>query len=252
MPVLNGRVAIVSGASAGIGRACAQRYAEEGASVVICARRMDRLEALSGEIAGGGGRAIPVQCDVGDAEDIKRVVETAIREFGRVDILANIAQGEMHDHVYLPELTPERVVAAINTGPIQSLLFMQACLPHMRKQNYGRIINTGSHVGDGLHPGFSALSIAKAAMVPLTRMAAKEWGQYGITTNLFMPLMLNEASGMTEQGRKAFESLAATNPMGRIGSPYEDCTPLLVFLASEGADYINGQTIGVDGGNMRA
>jgi 3-oxoacyl-[acyl-carrier protein] reductase len=248
MGVLDGRVAIVSGASAGIGRGCALRYAEEGAFVIACARRLHRLEELVAEITARGGRAVPVQCDVGKPEDIQRVVEVAAKEGGRIDILANIAQGAMEDHVFLHDMTPEGAIAAYDTGPVQSFRFMKACLPYMREQHFGRIINFGSHAAYGGTPGFSAYAIAKAAMIPLTKLAAREWAPFGITTNVILPIMLNEASEMTPQGREAFVRLAATNPTGRIGSPYEDCAPVLVFLATEGAGYLNGQVIHLDGG----
>lgn len=249
MSVLGGRVAIVSGASSGIGRACALRYAEEGASVVVCARRMDRLEELASEITARGARALPVRCDIGEPEDIYRVVVLAGKEFGRIDILANIAQGGMEEQDFLNDVTPERAITSFSTGPLQSLLFMQACLPYMKEQHYGRIINCGSHAGYGGTPGFSAYAMAKAAIVPLTRMAAREWGQFGVTTNAFMPLMRTEAIDMTPQGSETIAALALTNPVGRIGLPYEDCTPLLLFLASEGAGYLNGQIINIDGGH---
>lgn len=248
MGVLEGRVAIISGSSSGIGRACAIRYAEEGAAVVVCARRLDRLEALVSEISAKGGRALPVQCDVGSREDILAVVEAAAREFGRIDILANCAQGGMDKHGLFAATSPDELINAYNTGPIQTMIFMQACLPYMQAQNFGRIINFGSLVGNGATPGFTAAALAKASMVPLTRLAAKEWGQFNITTNALMPFMHNEASTLTPEGREAFARLGPINPMRRIGMPYEDCTPLMLFLATEGAGYVNGQIIGVDGG----
>ena len=137
MGILEGRVAIVTGASTGIGWACAIRYAEEGAAVVVSARRLERLESLVREIEAKGGKAVAVACDVAQEEDIDQVVDTAAERFGRIDILANIGQGGNNDLTDLTAATRENVLYAYTTGPLQSLLFMQKCFPHMKRQGYG-------------------------------------------------------------------------------------------------------------------
>jgi len=247
MGLLQDRVAIVTGASSGIGRACARHYAAEGARVVVCARRKSLLDQLADEIGAAGGTALAVTCDIADPAQIKAVVDAAIATFGKIDILANIAQGGMDEQEYLTETSEERAVYMFRTAAVQSLQFMQACLPHMQARHYGRIINTGSHAAVKGEPGFAAYAIAKSAVTGLSRVAAKEWAQFGIVTNTILPVVRTEAYDKTPQGRQSAERLAGTNPTGRFGTP-EDCTALLAFLASEGAGYVNGQVIGLDGG----
>jgi 3-oxoacyl-[acyl-carrier protein] reductase len=245
--ILEGRVAIVTGASSGVGRGCALRFAEEGAAVVGCARSFDKLEELVSEIESKGGTAVAVACDIANEEDIDRVVATAVERFGRIDILANIAQGAMSDSTHLLDVTPERAFDAFRTGPLQSLLFMQKCFPQMKEQGYGRIINTASHTCLHGTPGYAAYELAKGAVMALTRNASQEWAQFGIVTNTILPVILSKPA-TTEKARAAVRMKEDGHPMGRVGTPYEDCSPILAFLASEGAGYLNGQAIAIDGG----
>lgn len=250
MGILENRVAIVTGASSGAGRGAAKRFAEEGALVVACARRKEKLDELIDEIKAGRGTAIAVECDVANDEDIQRVVDVAIAEFKKIDILANIAQGGLGKRDFLMEATIELALEYYMTGPVQTLRFMQACFPYMKERSYGRIINCSSHNVIAGSPGFTSYAMAKGAVAALTRVAAKEWGKYGIVTNTFSPLTINDAYESTDWGPDLAARLAASNPTGRLGQPYEDCSPILAFMASEGAGYLNGQFIGIDGGNI--
>ncbi|GAA2361080.1 SDR family oxidoreductase [Dactylosporangium salmoneum] len=189
-------------------------------------------------------------CDVAMENEIDQVVGVAIESFGQIDILANIAQGAMGEMRYLEETKPEDTIASFVTGPLQTMLFMQKCLPHMKERHYGRIINTASHSALFGIPGFTPYEMAKGAIMALTRNASQEWGKYGIVTNTFLPVIRTPAYDLSEQGRAAAKTLAEQIPTGRFGTAYEDCAPMLVFLASEGAGYINGQAIGIDGGRF--
>lgn len=248
MGILQDRVAIVTGASSGAGRGSALRFAEEGAAVVASARRKDLLDELVNEIKAKGGQAIAVACDLYNAEDIDRVVETTIAQFGKVDILANIGQGALDKHAYLENIEVAKAIDVYMTGPIQSMLFMQKCFPHMKERGYGRIINCGSQSALSGLPGFGAYEMAKSAVQALTRNASQEWAKYGITTNVFLPAHWSDAFKLSPQGIEAGNAAAARSPMGRLGMPYEDVAPMVTFLASEAAGYINGQTIAIDGG----
>ena len=248
MGILQDRVAIVTGASSGAGHGCALRFAEEGAIVVASARRKERLEALVQDIAGKGGKAIAIECDLFKEEDIDRVVQTTISEFGKVDILANIGQGSMDKHTYLQDVTVPNAIEVYMGGPIQSLLFMQKCFPYMKERNYGRIINCGSQSALSGLPGFGAYEMAKAAIQALTRNASQEWAKFGITSNVFLPAHWSDAFKLSPQGIEAGNSAAERSPMGRLGTPYEDVSPMVAFLASEAAGYINGQCLAIDGG----
>lgn len=248
MGILQDRVAIVTGASSGVGRAAAVQFAREGADVVICARRLDRLAEVVAEIAPLGRKAVAVACDVSRADDITAVVERTIAEFGKVDILANIAHGWLEHPGYLAETTSEQALGSYVTGPLQSMLFMQACFPHMKARGYGRILNTASHSALNGTPGFTAYEMAKGAVMALTRNASQEWGQYGIVTNTFLPIVKTDPFEFSDQGRAAAERFVEACPLKFFGLPDRDCAPILAFMASEAAGYLNGQAIGIDGG----
>lgn len=238
MGILEGRVAIITGASSGIGWGAALKFAEEGASVVVCARRKERLDDLVKQITEKGGKAIAVKCDVSKEEDIDNVVNTCIREFKKVDILYNNAQGGMTNQQHLEDVSIEDAMSLYSMGPVQSMLFMQKCLPYMKEAHYGRIINTASLSCLTGAEGVAAYAMAKGGTMALTRLAAKDWAKYGIVTNTVMPLIKSEAFDFPDE----------MIPTGHFGTPYEDCAPMTAFLASEGAGYINGQVISIDGG----
>jgi 3-oxoacyl-[acyl-carrier protein] reductase len=248
MGILEGRIAIVTGASSGIGYGCALRFAEEGATVVAVARRLDKLAELAAAIKARGGAALPIACDVANETDITNVVDTTIKTYGRIDILANIAQGGLETQEYLIDVTPERALHLYKTGPLQTLLFMQKCFPHMKERRYGRIINCSSHSALMGTPGYTAYEMAKGAVSALTRNASQEWARFNIVTNVFLPVIRTEVFDRTPQAREAAKYLESTIPVGYFGTAYADCSPVVAFLASEGARYINGQAIGVDGG----
>jgi len=241
-------VAVVTGAAGGVGGGVARRFAAEGARVVATDLDAAAVEAVAQEIRDAGGDAVGVRCDVNVLEEIDAVVDTAISTFGTVHILANIAQGGLDEHRLLEEATPEQALTAFRTGPLQSMRFMQKCLPSMKEQRYGRVINTASGAAVTPTPGFSTYAMAKGAVMSLTRVASREWGRFGITTNTFLPVARTGGFDLTEQGRAAAAQIEKVSPVGRFGTPYDDVAPLLVFLASEQAGYINGQAIGADGG----
>jgi len=245
---LTGRVAIVTGAASGIGRGVTRRYVDEGAAVVAADINSGSLHELADELAGSSGRVAAIRCDVGVEAEIDQVVRTALDRFGQVDILANIAQGNMDNPGLLRDTSPEQAMRSFVTGPLQSMLFMQKCLPTMMARHYGRVLNFASHSAVMGSPGFAAYELAKGAIQALTRNASQEWAAHGITTNCILPILRTPAYDLSPQGRAAADQLQESIPVGRFGTPYEDCGPLMVFLASEDAGYINGQMIGLDGG----
>lgn len=249
MGLLENRVAIITGAAGGIGSACARGYAHEGAAVVLADLDEPAVTELAESINNSGGRALGIKCDVEVDEDIDAVVDAAIKAFDTVDILFNLAQGGLRGHRFLEDVTAEDATLAFRSGPLQSMKFMQKCLPHMRAQGYGRIINCGAQASLAGVPGLAAYEMAKGALAALTRNASQEWGQYGITTNTMMPALKTAAWNTmpTISSDDLARSIGEGNPMRRFGIP-QDAVSLLVFLASEGAGFINGQSIAVDGG----
>jgi 3-oxoacyl-[acyl-carrier protein] reductase len=250
MGILENRKAILVGASSGVGYGCALRFAEEGADVVAGARRLERLEELRSEAQkrGFSGKIIPVQCDVANEADLDNIINITIKEFGRVDILACIAQGGLYQQTYFMDTTPELAEVFYKTGPIYTMLMIQKCMPYFQKQHYGRIITCASGSGTSNTPGFTGYAMAKAAIMAITRKASKEFGKHGVVTNCFLPVIKNDVFGTDEQSSAALKATLAVSPVGYMGDAYEDCSPVVAFMASEGARYMNGQFIGVCGG----
>lgn len=250
MGQLDGRIAIITGASSGIGYGTALRFAMEGANVIACARREENLKKLSetAKERGYAGTIIPQVCDVAKEEDMDAAVKAAIDNFGTVHILVNIAQGALRKLVDLESTKAEDAMELFQTGPIASMIMMQKCLPYMRDQHYGRIINCSSPAVKQGAPGMTSLELCKASIDALTRNASQEWGPYGITTNNFLPTIKTENFDMSERGRAYAKMMAEQTPVRFFGTPFDDCAPMLVFLASEEAAYINGQAICIDGG----
>lgn len=250
MGILDGRTAIIVGASSGVGYGAALRFAEEGANVIAAARRFDLLEKLAADVAerGFSGRVVPVECDITSEASMDATVARTVQEFGRIDILAAIAQGGLGKQTFLMETSVEDAMNSYATGPVYTMQMMQKCFPYMKEQGYGRIITCSSGSAVSSTTGFTAYAMAKAAVMALTRKAAKEWGQYGITTNCLFPVTKSEHFGKDPQSAAALAQIEATSPVGYMGEPYEDASPIVAFLASEGSRYLNGAMVGADGG----
>lgn len=188
MDRLKGKVAIVMGAGRGIGRATAKLFAAEGAKVVVVSLTPANVEAVVGEIKTSGGTAVGVIADVSSADQIKGAVDEAVEAFGGVDILVNNAFDPSVVACSINELSVEQLQRNFSTGPIASLLAMQACYPYLKASGQGRVINFGSAAGTlGLTP-YGPYNMAKEATRALTRTAAREWGPDNITVNNVLPL----------------------------------------------------------------
>lgn len=151
-------------------------------------QRKELLHEVQTEIEKDGGEVLSVPCDVTVEKDIKNVVDQTIQKYGHVDILLNLAQSGM-GYKELDEVDKVHALLVYETGPLASLRFMQACLPHMKEQQFGRIINMGFAVGYNGANGFGAYGMAKEAIRSLTRTAANKWGRFGITANVFYQLL---------------------------------------------------------------
>lgn len=239
---LAGKIALVTGASRGIGRATARLFAAEGAKVAVVARTPEGIEAVVSEIETAGGTALGVSCDIGSADQIKAAVESVVTLFGGIDILVNNAFDPSAANASILELTVEQLQRNFDTGPIAYLRLMQAAYPHLKASGEGRVINFGSMAAVLGLPGYGPYNMAKEAVRAMTRTAAREWASDGITVNNLLPL--------AETWGKDANMPAPTNPAGRYGDPDHDIAPVVLFLASKDARYMTGYSLSADGGSI--
>jgi 3-oxoacyl-[acyl-carrier protein] reductase len=240
---LTGRVALVTGASRGIGRAIAIALASHGAAVVAGARG-DGAAAVSSEILGGGGLADAVTLDVTDRRSIQQAVEGAVARFGQLDILVNNA-GIARDHLLL-RLKPDDWDAVIATNLTAAYLCAQAVLRPMLKRGGGRIINITSVVGQAGNAGQANYAASKAGLIGFTKALALEVASRQITVNAVAPGLIE--TDMTKAvASGAREAWASRIPLNRLGRP-DDVAAAVVFLASDEASYITGHVLAVNGG----
>jgi 3-oxoacyl-[acyl-carrier protein] reductase len=241
---LAGQVAIVTGASQGLGRAIAEALAAAGAAVALVARSADKLAGVAAGIQAAGGRAEAFPCDVTKGEDIQRVVDAVVEKLGRLDILVNNA-GVTRDTL-LPRMSDEEWDQVLTTNLRGPFLFMRAASRPMMQQRYGRIVNVASVSGLIGNPGQANYSASKAGLVGLTRTVAKELAGRKITVNAVAPGFI--ASDMTAAlGPALLDEVKKRVPAKRLGEAWEIAEAVL-FLAAPSSGYITAQTLVVDGG----
>ncbi len=246
---LDDRVAIVTGASRGIGRSIALGLAQAGAHVALTARKQPDLDAVAHEIAALGRRALPLAGHMARRPDIDRLFETTLREFGRLDILVNNAAT---NPVFGPLIEIEEEVwdkvMALN---VKGYLFAaQRAAKPMLAAGKGAIVNVSSTGGLRAGPGLGAYSVSKAAVIMLTRVLAKELAPFGVRVNAIAPALVetrfSEALWKTPE---ILETYLKTTPMGRTAQP-EEMAGAVVYLCSDAASYVTGEVLVLDGGQL--
>ncbi|MCS7470419.1 3-oxoacyl-[acyl-carrier-protein] reductase [Stieleria sp. ICT_E10.1] len=241
---LSGQVAIVTGASQGLGKAVAVALAMNGATVACMARNAEKLAATVAEIEAVGGKGIALACDVTDRAATAAAIEGVAKEHGRLDILVNNA-GITRDKT-MRGMSDEEWDSVIATNLTSCFVCCRAAAGIMRKKKYGRIINMASISGLIGNQGQANYSASKAGMIGMTRTMSKELVNRGVTVNAVAPGFI--ASDMTDAiPAGILDEVIKTIPAKRIGNP-EDVAAAVLFLASPDAGYISGQTIVVDGG----
>lgn len=238
------RTAFVTGASRGIGRACAEALAAKGALVVVAARTLEKCEEVAAAIRETGGNAVAAQIDLSSKESIQACISGVVKEHGPIHILVNNA-GITKDGLAL-RMKTEDWESVIDTNLGGAFYACQAVMQGMMKERWGRIINITSVVGQMGNPGQANYVSAKAGLIGLTKALARELASRNITVNAVAPGFI--ATDMTAVLSDELKAKLLTNvPLGRLGAP-EDIAAAVAFLASDAASYITGLTLDVNGG----
>jgi NAD(P)-dependent dehydrogenase (short-subunit alcohol dehydrogenase family) len=246
MSALNGRIALVTGGTRGIGLAIVRGLAQAGARVVVSSRKAEAVSAVVDALRAAGHEAAGVPAHVGRAEDVARLAEATVAAFGGCDIVVNNAAanpvfGPVQD---TSDDAFDKILAVNVRGPFQ---LCRALLPHLRKSR-GSIVNISSIGGVSPEQGLGIYSVSKAALISLTQVMAREWGAAGVRANVICPgLIKTDFSQALWQDEQLMGRFLKTQPIPRIGEP-EDVAGMAVFLASEAASYCTGGVYMVDGG----
>jgi 3-oxoacyl-[acyl-carrier protein] reductase len=241
-----GRTALVTGASQGIGHACALALAREGASVAVAARNRQKLDELVAQIAAAGGKAAAFVIDVAEEEQVKSGIKSVLAQFGKIDILVNNA-GITRDQLVM-RMKRADWDAVLNTNLTSAYLCIQQVIGSMLKQRWGRIINVTSVFGQTGQAGQANYAASKAGLIGLTMAMAREVASRNITCNAVAPGFIE--TSMTSVLSEEFKQNAVKQiPLARVGQP-EDIANAVCFLASEEASYITGHVLNVNGGML--
>ncbi len=248
---LDGKVAIVTGASKGIGEAMARGLAEHGAKVVISSRKQEAVDAVAEVFGKDGLEAIGVACHVASEEQCQQLIDTTVEQYGRIDILINNAGtnpyfGAIQD---MPKGVYQKTMDINLNAPMH---LSNLCYPHMKQQGGGSIIHISSIEGLHATAKFAAYNVSKAGLIMLAQNQAAEWGVDNIRVNVICPgLVKTKLSQMLWQDERNLQAFQKNIPLGRMAQP-DEMAGLAVFLASEASSYMTGAVLVNDGGILHA
>jgi NAD(P)-dependent dehydrogenase (short-subunit alcohol dehydrogenase family) len=244
---LQGKTAIVTGASRGIGRAIALCLAQSGAMLVVCSRKLEGVEGVAAEIRGLGGEALAVQAHIGHTQDVATLVEKTLAAFGRIDITVNNAATNPHFGPLL-SASEEQWDKVLDTNAKGVFRLCRAVVPHMEAQGGGKIINLCSIAGLRPAPGMGLYGLSKAVIIQLTQQLAVELGPSNIQVNAIAPgVIRTRFSQLLWETPDISQRVLSHTPLGRFGEP-EDVAGLALFLASPASDFVTGAVFVIDGG----
>ena len=249
------RIALVTGASKGLGQAIAVALADEGASIVINGRDADGMEETAALVRARGREALITPADIRDKDQVDRMVDEALRVFGNIDILVNNAGGALFTPVDFETLSEDDWDLVVDTNLRAVFVCCRAILPHMREQRYGRIVHIASAAGRTASGGMAGAHYvsAKAGVMGFSKQIASEYGKYNITSNVVAPGLILSTKRVRDLWASRSEDVKHlfldTVPLNRPGEP-EDIAHAVAFLASDRASYITGATLDVNGGRF--
>jgi NAD(P)-dependent dehydrogenase (short-subunit alcohol dehydrogenase family) len=245
--LLDGKVAIITGASRGIGAAAARRFAGAGASVVLAARTDSDIQSIAAEIQSAGGRAMAVATDVTDERQVEKLVQQTVAAYGRLDIAFNNA-GSGHMPKPLAEISVDDFVRSIKVNLVGVFIAMKFEIPAMIAAGGGAIVNMSSSAGLQGAPGLGDYSAAKHGVVGLTKSAALDYGRHKIRVNAIAPgpIVNEQMARLPDEARR---QIAQHVPLGRLGDP-DQVAATATWLCSEEASFISGAVVSVDGGRL--
>ena len=249
MKTLENKTALITGGGQGVGQGIALALANEGCNVVVTGRTLEKCEATAKRLEERGVKAFALKCDVKSDVDLQSIVDGTIAEFGGLDILVNNAQEVARGP--LMSVTDEQFTGNWESGPLATFRLMKMAYPHLQKSK-GNVINLCSSVMKRWDVGtYGVYAAVKAAIQQLTRAAANEWGKDGIRVNAIMPHAKSPAlKGWIEANPVEAEHFQASIPLGYVGECEEDIGAFVAMMCSDGARYLSGQTIALDGGQV--